>query len=959
MLPTDQLEQSGHARPGSTGSKSVRLIPKTVWGVTANGNLTNGKMNAGSMSASGANNYNQTKSNESDFNMPLSMLPDSLTIWVCFRSNSTSTKGQVKAVVHGDADYKIMANGSEEPANMHVATAVLSFTRTSTSGGSYTWRRLSIPFNNSGPCTDVRYVLMTTTTNETPGSGSTSDDLFIDDALLIYNPTLTMGQLTSNSYVSGAAITIPFTLTGTMSPDNLNATANAVIAQISDANGSFSNPTELGRVTTNTSGSISAQIPAVASGNYQIRVISTNYPMVGGNSQQVTITVPTYTIAATANPNDGGSVSGTGQYTQGASCTLTATANTGYTFTNWTENGSQVSTNANYTFTVTGNRTLVANFAMNAYNVTATANPSAGGTISGAGQYNHGASCTLTATANTGYTFTNWTENGSVVSSDASYTFNVTGDRSLVANFSSNTYNISASANPSAGGTVNGAGEYDFGASCTLTATANTGYTFTNWTENGSAVSTNANYTFTVSGNRTLVANFTLNTYTVTITANPSEGGTVTGAGEFDHGESCTVTANANEGYIFANWTENGSTVSSDAEYTFTVTSNRTLVANFTLNTYTITATCNPAEGGTVSGAGEYNHGESCTLTATANNGYTFVNWKENGSVVSTNASYTFTVEGDRNLVANYYLNNYTIEAAADPAEGGSIEGAGEFDYGTTCTMTATANEGYTFINWTENDVQVSSQAEYTFTVEGDRFLVAHFSSQSYIITATADPAEGGSVTGSNGYDYGDTCTLVATANVGYTFINWTKDGEEVSTESEYSFEVTESATYVAHFSINTYTISAMADPEEGGIVTGAGDYVYGTTCTLTATANESYDFMGWTKDEELISTDTCFTFTVTASETYVAVFSFDDAVEENTSMSQVFPNPFTSMVSINAEKVIKNIRVYDINGRLVKEQGASDASVDLDMSDLSIGSYLLQLDYGNSKSIHRIVKIK
>jgi hypothetical protein len=629
MLPSGQMVQSSQTRPGSSGSKSVQLIPKTVWGVTANGNITNGKMNAGSMSATGSNNYNQTKRNESDFNMPLSMLPDSLTIWVCFRSNSTSTKGQVKAVVHGNTDYKIIADGTEDPSNMHVATAVLSFNRTSTSGGAYTWRRLSIPFNNSGPCTDVRYVLMTTTTNETPGSGSTSDDLFVDDALLVYNPTLTMGQLASNSFAPGAAITIPFTLTGTMSPDNLNATANAVIAQMSDANGSFSNPTELGRVTTNTSGSISAQIPAVASGNYQIRVISTNYPLVGGNSQQVTITVPTYIIAAGANPMDGGTISGTGQYTQGASCTLTATANTGYTFTNWTENGSQVSTNASYTFTVTGSRTLDANFALTTYNVTATANPSAGGTISGAGQYNHGASCTLTATANTGYTFTNWTENGSVVSSDASYTFNVTGNRSLVANFTTNNYNISASANPSAGGTVSGAGEYDFGASCTLTATANTGYTFTNWTENGSQVSTNANYTFTVSGNRTLVANFTLNTYTITTTANPSEGGTVTGAGEFDHGESCTVTANANEGYTFTNWTENGSTVSSDEEYTFTVTSNRTLVANFTLNTYTITATCNPAEGGTVTGAGEYNHGESCTLTATANNGYTFVNWKE------------------------------------------------------------------------------------------------------------------------------------------------------------------------------------------------------------------------------------------------------------------------------------------------------------------------------------------
>ena len=886
MLPTGQLEQSGHARPGSTGSKSVRLIPQTVWGVTANGNLTNGRMNAGSMSATGANNYNQTKRNESDFNMPLSMLPDSLTIWVCFRSNSTSTKGQVKAVVHGNADYKIIANGTEDPTNMHVATAVLSFTRTSTSGGSYTWRRLSIPFNNSGPCTDVRYVLMTTTTNETPGSGSTSDDLFIDDALLVYNPTLTMGQLASNSYVSGAAITIPFTLTGTMSPDNLNATANAVIAQMSDANGSFNNPTELGRVTTNTSGSISAQIPAVASGNYQIRVISTNYPMVGGNSQQVTITVPTYTIAATSNPNDGGTVSGTGQYTQGASCTLTATANTGYTFTNWTEDGNVASTNASYTFNVTGNRTLVANFALNTYSITATANPTAGGTVTGAGTYNQGASCTLTATANTGYTFSNWTENGSVVSTNADYTFTVEGARTLVANFTLNSYTIAATANPSAGGTVSGAGEYNHGTSCTLTATANTGYTFTNWTENGSVVSTNANYTFTVEGARTLVANFTLNSYTIAATANPNDGGAVNGAGEYDYGANCTLTATANTGYTFANWTENGSTVSTDASYSFTVTSNRNLVANFTLNTYDISATCDPSEAGTITGEGEYNYGESCTLTAIA-------------------------------------------------------------------------NEGHTFINWTENGTQVSSQAEYTFTVAGDRVLVAHFSSQAYIITAIADPEEGGVVTGSNGYNFDDVCTLTATANPGYTFVNWTKDGEEVTTEPEYSLEVTESATYVAHFSINTYTISAMAEPEEGGTVTGAGDYVYGTTCTLVATANENYDFMGWTKGEDLVSTEASFTFTVTASETYVAVFSFDDAVEEKTVSSQVFPNPFTSMVSIKAEKSIKAVRVFDTYGRLVKEQNVSGLEIEIDLSELSIGTYLLQLDYGDSRSAQRIVKMK
>ena len=118
----------------------------------------------------------------------------------------------------------------------------------------------------------------------------------------------------------------------------------------------------------------------------------------------------------------------------------------------------------------------------------------------------------------------------------------------------------------------------------TLTATANEGYTFTNWTENDEVVSTEATYTFTVTGDRTLVANFTLNSYTVTAAANPSQGGSVMGAGTFDHGTSVTLTATANEGYTFTNWTENGSVVSTNATYTFTVTGDRTLVAKFTQN---------------------------------------------------------------------------------------------------------------------------------------------------------------------------------------------------------------------------------------------------------------------------------------------------------------------------------------------------------------------------------------
>lgn len=71
------------------------------------------------------------------------------------------------------------------------------------------------------------------------------------------------------------------------------------------------------------------------------------------------------------------------------------------------------------------------------------------------------------------------------------------------------TYIIAFSVNPTNGGMVTGAGFYQYGECCTLTATANSGYTFTNWTENGIVVSTQANYSFGVTTNRTLVANFT------------------------------------------------------------------------------------------------------------------------------------------------------------------------------------------------------------------------------------------------------------------------------------------------------------------------------------------------------------------------------------------------------------------------------------------------------------------
>jgi hypothetical protein len=117
-----------------------------------------------------------------------------------------------------------------------------------------------------------------------------------------------------------------------------------------------------------------------------------------------------------------------------------------------------------------------------------------------------------------------------------------------------------------------------------VTATAKSGYTFANWTQSGVVVWSSASYTFTLTGSRTLVANFKQNTVncTISLSASPSAGGTWSGNGTFPSGSSRTVTATAKSGYTFANWTQSGIVVWPSASYTFTLTSSRTLVANFT-----------------------------------------------------------------------------------------------------------------------------------------------------------------------------------------------------------------------------------------------------------------------------------------------------------------------------------------------------------------------------------------
>ncbi len=677
--------------------------------------------------------------------------------------------------------------------------------------------------------------------------------------------------------------------------------------------------------------------------------------------------ITNYTITTSPNPPEGGSTSGDGTYPNGSTCTVTAEPNNCYQFVNWTENGNVVSNSALYSFTVNGNRNLVANFSTINYTINTTSNPLAGGSTSGGGTKQCGSTCTVTAEPNNCYQFVNWTENGNVVSNSALYSFTVNGNRNLVANFSTINYTINTTSNPLAGGSTSGGGTKQCGSTCTVTATPNNCYQFNNWTENGTVVSTSASYQFTVNGDRNLVANFSIINYTITTSANPTAGGLTNGGGSFACGSTCTLIASPNTCYQFVSWTENGNVVSNSATYSFTVNSNRNLVANFSITSYTITTSSNPAAGGLTSGGGSFACGSTCTVIATPSTCYEFVNWTENGNVVSTSSTYSFTVISNRNLVANFSIISYTITTSSNPATGGLTSGGGSFACGSTCTVIATPSTCYEFVNWTENGNVVSTSSTYSFTVISNRNLVANFSILYPTINTSSNPSAGGLTSGCGSTPCGSTCCVTATPNTCYQFVNWTENGNVVSTSASYCFTLNCNRNLVANFSIIQYSITTSSYPDEGGTTSGGGIKDCGLKCTVTATPTYLYQLTCWTENGVIVTDSLSFTFTVNSDRNLVAnyISTGIDLKLKNNPVT-VVPNPFMSSTQIvldltNGAEVTQYLK--DAVGRtvgIVRYRDILSSGKDnfrLETGNLSAGIYYLETIIDRVRFVNKLIK--
>jgi ribosomal protein L21E len=515
----------------------------------------------------------------------------------------------------------------------------------------------------------------------------------------------------------------------------------------------------------------------------------------------------------------------------------------------------------------------------------------------------------LVAVPYPGYHFVNWTGDVGTIAdvNGAVTTITVNDDYSITANFAK-PYSLTTSSTEGGSVTTPGEGTFVYGEGdvVNLVATPDTGYGFVNWTGDvGTVANVNAASTsITMNGDYSLTANFEeLAEYDLTTSSTTGGSVTVPGEGTFTYydGTVVTLVATANSGYYFINWTGDVGTITNVNAPTTTITmnDNYSTTANFQhIPPGKVALTTSSTAGGSVTTPGEgaflYNVGEVVSLVASPASGYRFVNWTGNvGTIANVNAaSTTITMNGDYSITANFMaVYDLTISSTA----GGSVTtpGVGTFTYdgGTVVNLVATANSGYYFINWT-GDVGTITNVNApttTVTVNDNYSITANFEQipPGKVVLTTSSTA-GGSVTtpgeGAFLYNVGEVVSLVAEAEEGYRFVNWTGDVGTIADVNAASTTVTMDDDYsiTASFVKLVIQYDLTISSTDGGSVTvpGEGTFAFdeGTVVNLEAVPeSSSWRFVNWTGDVGTAANVNSAITTITMNGDYTITANFVD----------------------------------------------------------------------------------
>ncbi len=481
----------------------------------------------------------------------------------------------------------------------------------------------------------------------------------------------------------------------------------------------------------------------------------------------------------------------------------------------------------------------------------------------------------ISAEAAEGYVFCGWTAtvNATVKNPSASdTTVTLVGDAVVTALFAP-PVTLTMAASPKAGGAtvpVAGAHVVGSGLPVSIKATAAAGYLFAGWTADKESAAfgnvSSALTTVTISEDTTVTANFQP-PVNLTMAVSPEAGGKTTpevGVHPVIGGTAVNISATAADGFQFAGWTADKESAviddASAAKTTVTITENTAVTANFLPPVNLTMAVLPEGSGTTVPGIGTQPvlSGIPVDISVVPSEGYKLTNWtadKESAVIKDASAAETtVSITEDTVVTANLELIKLNVTFTA--GSGGSISGESPqtVEYGASCkTVTAVPSVGYSFLKWTKDGEDYSTEASLIVTgVKADMAFVAHFEIMKFTITATAGANGTISPQGAVSVPYGTDQTFTITPADGYRTSELLVDGKSVTPLATYTFvKVAAKHTISANFAPSKATLTALADPAGAGTLSPlTGEYDTCTEMELQALPKSGYFFVQWTVDD-------------------------------------------------------------------------------------------------------------
>lgn len=689
-------------------------------------------------------------------------------------------------------------------------------------------------------------------------------------------------------------------------------------------------------------------------------------------------------------------------YEAGTRVTLTAVPEEGYYFSKWSDGVTYAKRNV----TMTQNYELQALFEAEVC-YALTLNQTQGGIVVAEPNkkcYVEGKEVTLTAIADNGYTFSQWSDGNT----SAQRTIVMSEDITLSAVFIANLYTLTIEAG--IGGSVKkypSNTQYTVGTEVNITATPDTGYEFVCWSDGNTA----AQRTITMNENYNLTAIFRSTSipqdhYTLTLTHNIGGVTFLNNPQEYyESGTKIIIEAIADNGYVFQGWSD-GVT---ETTRRITITQDTIIHAAFEkdvqANQYKLTLTTD--EGGKVTKTPNreaYEKGTYVLITATAKNGFEFIKWDDNNTstervvtmtqdiklhasfhrlpsendvteLVLSNSNlriiakwkseaprFDITISNkNEELIKNEIIDNtddnkiyqtnvskagtyivtikpldysdrqigyeaadtitlirkYSLNIYAD--YGGIVNDSvnGEYEQGKSIDIVATPNNGFRFLTWDDGD----TNATRTLVMDQDYSLVASFKRiPTYTLNIYASDHGVASIeTGAYSYQENEVVKLLPIPNEGYLFAHWMINGTE-DTTSEITLVMTQNYdVYPVFKPLPTYTLTIL--PSEFGMASIApGTYTYSNNfeLTLTPIADENYLFDQWKVNDEIMY-DSILVLIMNQDYTIMPIFKPNFVGIENLSYGEnITIQHHTIIVETTYEQ---NLMLYDITGHLLEEK--------------------------------------